>query len=127
MLRLRSLHSRESHSLTNSGFKISTYRMAIGNPGGHFSSFHPLPVMSDSERASVIKKDKTFKKEKNFVKEKAKPAVSYCLFGLCHSSLLNIRGNRYRLVVVIKFVMGYIFIRFVGTHQEYDKIDCADI
>jgi len=41
--------------------------------------------------------------------------------------VFNIRGNRYRLVVVIKFVMGYIFIRFVGTHQEYDKIDCADI
>jgi len=41
--------------------------------------------------------------------------------------VFNMRGNRYRLVVVIKFVMGYIFIRFVGTHQEYDKIDCADI
>ena len=59
--------------------------MAIGNPGGHFSSFHPLPVMPssilvmpDPDRASVIKKDKTFKKEKNFVKEKAKPAVEYC-------------------------------------------------
>lgn len=41
--------------------------------------------------------------------------------------VFNMRGNRYRLVVVIKFVMGYIFVRFVGTHQEYDKIDCADI
>ena len=41
--------------------------------------------------------------------------------------VFNIRGNRYRLVVVAKFVMGYIFIRFVGTHQEYDKIDCRNI
>lgn len=41
--------------------------------------------------------------------------------------VFNIRGNRYRLVVVIKFVMGYIFIRFVGTHTEYDKIDCSTI
>jgi len=41
--------------------------------------------------------------------------------------VFNIKGNRYRLVVVIKFVMGYIFIRFVGTHQEYDKIDCSTI
>lgn len=41
--------------------------------------------------------------------------------------VFNIRGNRYRLVVVIKFIMGYVYIRFVGTHQEYDKIDCSII
>ena len=41
--------------------------------------------------------------------------------------VFNIRGNKYRLVVVIKFVMGYLFIRFVGTHDEYDKIDAAKV
>ncbi len=41
--------------------------------------------------------------------------------------VFNIKGNKYRLVVVVKFVMGYIFIRFVGNHQEYDKIDCSKI
>ena len=41
--------------------------------------------------------------------------------------VFNIRGNRYRLVVVIKFTIGYMFIRFVGTHQEYDKINCSMI
>ena len=41
--------------------------------------------------------------------------------------VFNIRGNRYRLVVVIKFTIGRVFIRFVGTHKEYDKLDCSDI
>ena len=38
-----------------------------------------------------------------------------------------IRGNNYRLVVVVKFTIGRIFIRFVGTHAEYDRIDCSTI
>jgi len=41
--------------------------------------------------------------------------------------IFNIKGNNYRLVVVIKFTIGYIYIRFVGTHKEYDKIDCSTI
>lgn len=41
--------------------------------------------------------------------------------------VFNIKGNSYRLVVVVKFTIGYIFIRFVGTHKEYDKIDCSTI
>lgn len=41
--------------------------------------------------------------------------------------VFNIRGNKYRLVIVVKFTIGYIFIRWVGTHSEYDKIDCANV
>lgn len=41
--------------------------------------------------------------------------------------VFNFNGNKYRLVVVVKFTIGHIFIRFVGTHSEYDKIDAANI
>jgi mRNA interferase HigB len=37
--------------------------------------------------------------------------------------VFNIKGNDFRLVVVIQFTHGYVYIRFVGTHAEYDKIN----
>lgn len=36
--------------------------------------------------------------------------------------VFNIKGNDYRLVVVIRFMKGRVYIRFIGTHAEYDKI-----
>lgn len=41
--------------------------------------------------------------------------------------VFNIRGNKYRLIVVVKFTMGYIFIRKVCTHEVDDKIDCSTV
>ena len=41
--------------------------------------------------------------------------------------VFNIRGNHHRLVVVIKFTIKWVYIRFIGTHDEYNKIDCANI
>ena len=41
--------------------------------------------------------------------------------------VFNIGGNNYRLVAVVVFIGGVVNIRFVGTHKEYDKIDCTTI
>ncbi|MBK7937797.1 MAG: type II toxin-antitoxin system HigB family toxin [Lewinellaceae bacterium] len=41
--------------------------------------------------------------------------------------VFNVRGNRYRLVAMIFFNRRTIYIRFIGTHAEYDKIDVASI
>lgn len=41
--------------------------------------------------------------------------------------IFNIKGNRYRLVVVVVYQYGIVYIRFVGTYTEYDRIDAATI
>jgi mRNA interferase HigB len=41
--------------------------------------------------------------------------------------VFNIAGNNYRIVAVVIFIGGVMNIRFVGTHSEYDKIDCSTI
>jgi len=41
--------------------------------------------------------------------------------------VFNIKGNDYRLVVLVKYDRGLIFVRFIGTHRQYDKIDVETI
>ena len=41
--------------------------------------------------------------------------------------VFNIKGNDYRLVGKILFTHQILYIRFIGTHKEYDKIDCSTI
>ena len=41
--------------------------------------------------------------------------------------VFNIKGNRYRLIVRINYDYQMMWIRFIGTHSEYDKIDATKI
>ena len=41
--------------------------------------------------------------------------------------VFDVKGNSYRLVVVVEYSQEKMFIRFVGTHAEYDRIDATSI
>lgn len=42
-------------------------------------------------------------------------------------AVFNVGGNKYRLVVWINYPYQVVYIRFIGTHQQYDKIDAQTI
>ncbi len=41
--------------------------------------------------------------------------------------VFNIKGNQYRLIAKINYEKQWLFIRFIGTHKDYDKIDADNI
>jgi mRNA interferase HigB len=41
--------------------------------------------------------------------------------------VFNIKGNRYRLVAAVVFRIRTVYIKFIGTHAEYDKIDVKTV
>jgi mRNA interferase HigB len=41
--------------------------------------------------------------------------------------VFNVKGNRYRLIVTIRYDYGMVYIRFIGTHAEYDRIDATSV
>lgn len=70
---------------------------AVAAKAGWFS---PADVKADYRNASIVGNDRV---------------------------VFNIGGNRYRLVVRFDYRHGIGFVRFVGTHAEYDRIDAARI
>lgn len=41
--------------------------------------------------------------------------------------VFNLKGNDYRLVVAIAYKLGIVYVKFIGTHCEYDRIDAATV
>lgn len=42
-------------------------------------------------------------------------------------AVFNIKGNKYRLVTKINYQMKVVYIRFIGTHKEYNMINVEEI
>ena len=40
--------------------------------------------------------------------------------------VFNVKGNHYRIIAVVRFVYKRVFIRWVGSHKEYDKLKDID-
>ena len=44
-----------------------------------------------------------------------------------YRAVFDIKGNDYRLIAEINYEHGWIFIKFLGTHKEYDKVDANTV
>lgn len=41
--------------------------------------------------------------------------------------VFNIKGNKYRLIVAVKYAFKLVYIRFIGTHKQYDEVDARTV
>ena len=45
----------------------------------------------------------------------------------CNRVVFNIAGNKYRLIVVVRYRIQRVYVRFVGTHRQYDRINVLEV
>lgn len=41
--------------------------------------------------------------------------------------VFNIKGNDYRLIVAVAYRIGVVYVKFIGTHAQYDSVDAATV
>jgi mRNA interferase HigB len=77
---------------------------------GYLTSWYDEAIHSDWKSPADIKK-----------------AYSSVSFISNNRVVFNIKGNAYRLIIKINYGYRIVWIRFVGTHAEYDKINAENI
>ena len=68
------------------------------------------------------------------VREAKWPTPAYVKRAIASASILNdgravfnIAGNKYRIVVLINYPYRVVYVRFIGTHRQYDEIDAQAV
>lgn len=53
----------------------------------------------------------------------------YASASICGNNrvVFNVGGNKYRLVVEVQYRAGIVWVKFVGTHAQYDRIDVENV
>ena len=53
----------------------------------------------------------------------------YASASICSNNrvVFNVGGNKYRLVVEVQYQAGIVWVKFVGTHAQYDRIDVESV
>lgn len=88
--------------------------------------FYENPLYSDSKNSLESWHKEILKtnwKNPNEIKEQYKSAS---IVGN-NRVVFNIHGNKYRLIIAINYPAQIVFIRFVGTHKQYDAIDAKKV
>ncbi|MFC7421712.1 type II toxin-antitoxin system HigB family toxin [Iodobacter arcticus] len=90
-------------------------------PLRRFSTKHP-----DGHSAITLWEDKV-KAAKWQSPGEIKAEFSSASFVAHNRVVFNIGGNKYRLIVAIAYRVGVVYIKFIGTHAEYNAVDAATV
>lgn len=88
--------------------------------------FWEQPKHSDSEPALTAWYDEA--KHANWqTPQDIKALYRHASFVGNNRVVFNIHGNKYRLITAINYKFSMVYVRFVGTHDEYDKVDATTV
>ena len=68
-----------------------------------------------------------FKQNNFYNPNEIKKLFPSCSFVGENRLVFNIAGNKYRLVVHVRYDIQVVYIRFIGTHSDYDKINVKEV
>ncbi|MBW8051614.1 MAG: type II toxin-antitoxin system HigB family toxin [Cytophagales bacterium] len=88
--------------------------------------FWKNPKHSDSENALKAWVDEVEKADWKNSNDVKKQYGSVSIIG-DNRVVFNIKGNTYRLIVKINYDYSIVYLRFIGTHKQYDKINAKEI